>query len=112
MSTVYQVRVEVERDPVETVIEFGTGHAMNMLPLEKQAQSFAAQPIIKRWREQHPLGSVDPRLTLLSVWRLPDTETENVRHPGLGPYQLAEHVRAWITNAPNSWGMLGPRPKY
>ena len=111
MSRVYQVTARAADATIETIVEFGKGQTWTESAFEMQAKAFARQAITRRWRELYPQGSVDLNLDF-SVQRLVDTDTENGTYPGLGPYDLGSYVRAWITNAPLSWGMFGPRPSY
>jgi hypothetical protein len=109
MPKVYRVTARSADATIETVVEFAGSRAQTQLGFQAQARSFAYEAISRRWRELYPHGSVELPLDL-SVQRLPDTDTESV-YPGLGPYDLGRDVRAWITDAPPSWGGL-PRPNY
>jgi hypothetical protein len=108
MSKVYQVTAAAADATLETIVELPDGISLPESRLEGQAKAFAKQAILKRWRELYPNGPADLDLDL-SVQFLPGDGLEN---RGLGPYRLGLRVQVWITNAPNSWGWGGPRPRY
>jgi hypothetical protein len=109
VSKFYQAKVQAADWVFETIVELPDD-----LPLKPRArfediaQACAGKAILKRWRELYPDGR---HLNLqFFVQVLPDNSGEPTS--GRGPYRFDYGIKAWIVDAPFSWGALSLRPKY